>query len=287
MASLHLTSHFLSLSINRTSSGVICRAQAQSESGRLRLRDAEAAHLLELFADVLHHLVHEVSLPFKTRQPCPRRCIQHKQLTWTSICSLLLASLVTEAPQANFLPNFLDASASLIPNKSRPVTVVTHLRLLRVARSINTWVRVVSQSPPTTLLAPAAVPPSSPTSCCSSSSQAPPPAALPPLVVTPQQPVDGCEVTASRQGNAYLQLKHAPQGLVQEQPAVPQTQTGRPASSPLPGQRTGRLVWGLWLRCLLLGVAPLCCTRRTRGAGHTRGSTQSVAAPAWPLCAAN
>ena len=68
------------------------------------------------------------------------------QRTWTSICSLLLASLVTEAPQANFLPNFLDASASLIPNKSRPVTVVTHLRLLRVARSINTCVEGRSQS---------------------------------------------------------------------------------------------------------------------------------------------
>jgi len=53
----------------------------------------------------------------------------------TSICSLLDASLTTDAPQANFLPNFLAASASLTPNNSRPSTDVTHLRLFRVARS--------------------------------------------------------------------------------------------------------------------------------------------------------
>jgi hypothetical protein len=59
----------------------------------------------------------------------------------TSICSLLDASLVTEAPHANFLPNFFDASASFTPNRSSPMTVVMHLRLFRVARSMSTWPR--------------------------------------------------------------------------------------------------------------------------------------------------
>jgi hypothetical protein len=52
---------------------------------------------------------------------------------------------VTDAPHANFLPNFLDASASFTPNNSNPMTVVTHLRLLRVARSMVSWTREARQ----------------------------------------------------------------------------------------------------------------------------------------------
>ena len=56
--------------------------------------------------------------------------------TCTSISSLPEASFTTEDPQANFLPNFLAASASLMPNRSKPFTVVTHLRLFLTARSM-------------------------------------------------------------------------------------------------------------------------------------------------------
>lgn len=66
----------------------------------------------------------------------------------TSICSLLDASLTTEAPHANFLPNFFAASASFTPNNSSPCTDVMHLRLFLVARSTTTWRRQGECEPP-------------------------------------------------------------------------------------------------------------------------------------------
>jgi len=60
-----------------------------------------------------------------------------------SICSVPVGDLVTEHPQANFFPNAFDASDSLTPNRSRPVTVVIIFFLFRVFVSMMTWVRKI------------------------------------------------------------------------------------------------------------------------------------------------
>jgi hypothetical protein len=88
----------------------------------------------------MNSAISSMKSPCDTSQPSAlthesQKC--HRRRACTSICSLFAASLVTDAPHANFLPNFLEASASLMPNRSSPMTVVMHLRLLRVARSMR------------------------------------------------------------------------------------------------------------------------------------------------------
>lgn len=55
-----------------------------------------------------------------------------------SMCSVPDADFMMDAPEANFLPNILEASDNLILNVSRPWTDVMDFFLLRVLTSIMT-----------------------------------------------------------------------------------------------------------------------------------------------------
>lgn len=202
---------------------------------------------------------------------------------------------MTEAPQANFLPNFLDASASLTPKRSNPMTDVIHLRLLRVARSISSW----SASASATSMRPRdrpryracvdqgkrARPPRQRTCFLADflplfelflGASASAPSALPPAAAAWRATRQRAAVRAEQRASCHapalrlLPPPHRPRAIALPTPAVPAlrrrrrlTQQARPARQ--------------------LGAAPRCCTHRTPGAGRTRCSRRRGLARASPL----